>query len=191
MTRRRGCARDGEDTCSRRLEALRILRSGNRGIVADSAIGQLGNSDPAIRELTDWANFQRSAVVASDGNRHAVNSGMTPQELRDRADRFADRIIAFCRTLPPDALSQRIAAQLQDAGTSTAANYHAACRARSRAAFVAKLSIVVEEADESLYWLHRLQKAGLADEDGVESLRQEASELVAIFVASQRTATRR
>jgi four helix bundle protein len=113
---------------------LRILRSGDRGIVVDSAIQQSGECDR---------------------------------------------------------LSQRIASQLQDAGTSTAANYHAACRARSRAAFIAKLSIVVEEADESLYWLTRLQNTGLGSGDAAESLRQEASELVAIFVASQRTATRR
>jgi four helix bundle protein len=118
-------------------------------------------------------------------------SAMTPQELRDRTDRFADSIIAFCRGLPKDALSQRIAGQLQDAGTSTAANYHAACRARTRSAFVAKLSIVVEEADESLYWLRRLQNSSIADVEGVEPLLREASELVAIFVASQRTATRR
>jgi four helix bundle protein len=118
-------------------------------------------------------------------------SSMTPQELRDRVDRFADDIIAFCRALPQDPLCQRIARQLQDAGTSTAANYHAACRARSRAAFVAKLSIVVEEADESVYWLRRVEQAGLTPKGGTEALLREANELVAIFVASQRTATRR
>jgi four helix bundle protein len=75
---------------------------------------------------------------------------MTPQELRDRVDRFAVDIVVFCRQLPNDNLARRLAGQLQDAGTSVAANYRAACRARSRAEFVAKLSIAVEEADESV-----------------------------------------
>lgn len=114
---------------------------------------------------------------------------MTPQELRARADRFADKIIALCRGLPTDPLARNLATQLQDAGTSTAANYHAACRARSRAAFVAKLAIVVEEADESLFWLHRLENAGLASTETLKELVQEAGELLAIFIASQRTAT--
>jgi len=114
---------------------------------------------------------------------------MTPQELRARADRFSHRIITLCRGLPPDPLTRSLASQLQNAGTSTAANDHAACRARSRAAFIAKLAIVVEEADESLFWLHRLENAGLVPESEVKGLLQEASELLAIFIASQRTAT--
>jgi four helix bundle protein len=87
---------------------------------------------------------------------------MTPQEMRDRTDLFAVEIVTFCRELPNDGLSRRLAGQLQDAGTSVAANYRAACPARSRKEFVAKLSIAVEEADESVLWLHTLQKSGLA-----------------------------
>ena len=89
-----------------------------------------------------------------------------------------------------DPLARRIAAQLQDAGTSVAANYHAACRARSRAEFVAKLSIVVEEADESVLWLSTVQKTGLANGDDLAALQQEASELLSIFSASRKIATR-
>lgn len=73
---------------------------------------------------------------------------MTPQELRARTDRFSVDIINFCRNLPADPFTRRIALQLHDAGTSVASNYHSACRAQSRAQFVAKLSIALEKADE-------------------------------------------
>ena len=87
---------------------------------------------------------------------------MTPQELRDRTHRFSVDIINFCRgELPADTLKLRILTQLQDAGTSTASNYRAACRAQSRAAFVAKLSIALEEADECVGWLDNLAEAKL------------------------------
>ena len=121
----------------------------------------------------------------------AASHLMTPDELRERADRFAIRAIAFCRNLPTDVLSRRLAVQLQDAATSVAANYHAACRARSRAEFIAKLSIVVEEADESVLWLNTIQKSGLAAGDELAALQQEAAELLSIFSASRKTASAR
>jgi four helix bundle protein len=116
---------------------------------------------------------------------------MTPQELRDRTDRFSVDIIKFCRSLPADALTKRLLCQLQDAGTSVASNYHAACRAQSRAQFVAKLSIALEEADECVGWLHKLEATGLASGDPVAALQREASELVAILSASRKTAATR
>jgi four helix bundle protein len=116
---------------------------------------------------------------------------MTPQELRDRADQFAVDIVTFCRRLPNDPLSKRLAGQLQDSGTSVAANYRAACRARSRAEFVAKLSIAVEEADESVLWLNTLQKSGLASGEELVALQQEAAELLSILSASRKTASGR
>ena len=116
---------------------------------------------------------------------------MTPQELRDRTDRFSVAIIKFCRSLPADQLTRRLAIQLQDAGTSVASNYHAACRAQSRAQFIAKLSIVVEEADECVGWLHKLDAAGIVGGDVLSGLQQEAAELLAIFSSSRRTAQRR
>ena len=82
---------------------------------------------------------------------------MTPQEMRDRTDRFSVSIIQFCRSkIPCDVLLLRLLTQLKDAATSVASNYHAAGRAQSRAQFVAKLSIAVEEADECVGWLHKL-----------------------------------
>jgi four helix bundle protein len=85
----------------------------------------------------------------------------------------------------------RLLTQLQDAGTSLASNYHAACRAQSRAQFVAKLSIAVEEADECVGWLHKLEAARIGPIDQLTMLQQEASELVAILAASRKTASGR
>jgi four helix bundle protein len=117
---------------------------------------------------------------------------MTPQEMRDRTDRFSVALITFCRAqLPADPLKLRLLVQLQNSGTSLTSNYHAACRARSRAEFVAKLSIAVEEADECVGWLHKLSAAGLAPANAIESLQQEAGELLAILAASRKTASGR
>jgi four helix bundle protein len=122
----------------------------------------------------------------------AVNKCMTPQEMRDRTDRFSVSIIEFCRSkIPCDVLMLRLLTQLQDAATSVASNYHAACRAQSRAQFVAKLSIAVEEADECVGWLHKLSAARLASLSELAPLHQEASELTAILAASRKTASGR
>ena len=117
---------------------------------------------------------------------------MTPQEMRDRTDRFSVAVITFCRgKIPCDTLKLRRLAQLQDVATSLASNYHAACRAQSRAQFVAKLSIAVEEADECVGWLHKIDAARLASSAELAPLRQEASELTAILAASRKTASGR
>ena len=116
---------------------------------------------------------------------------MTSAELRARIDRFSDDIIALCRRTASDPLTLRLLLQLQDAATSAASNYRAACRAQSKAAFIAKLSIALEEADESVGWLQRLsnQRIGVADE--VERALREAAEISAILNASRQTATGR
>jgi len=117
---------------------------------------------------------------------------MTPQEMRDRTDRFSVSIIQFCRSkIPCDVLLLKILTQLQDAATSVASNYHAACRAQSRAQFIAKLSIAVEEADECVGWLHKLDATHLAPAAELAPLRQEAWEITAILSASRKTAQRR
>jgi len=84
---------------------------------------------------------------------------MTPKELKDRTKRFAVDVIHLCRELPPTVDGRRLGQQLLDAGTSVAANYRASCRARSRAEFIAKLGVVLEEADESLFWLELMTDA--------------------------------
>jgi four helix bundle protein len=83
-----------------------------------------------------------------------------------------------------------IGTQLLRAGTSVGANYRAACRARSRKEFIAKMGIVEEEADESQFWLELLLERGLLDAQRVSSLHQEAGQIVAMTVSSIRTARR-
>lgn len=116
---------------------------------------------------------------------------MNADQMRSRTDKFSVDIIRFCRSLPPDPFTRKIALQLHDAGTSVASNYHAACRAQSRAMFVSKLSIALEEADECVGWLHKLAVTNLASGPELEALRQEAGELVAILSASRKTAISR
>lgn len=112
---------------------------------------------------------------------------MTPDELRARTDKFSVDIINYCKSLPPDPFTRRIALQLHDAGTSVASNYHAACRAQTKAMFIAKLSIALEEADECVGWLHKLAVTKQSEGLVLSELRQEANELVAILSASRRT----
>jgi four helix bundle protein len=116
---------------------------------------------------------------------------MNADQLRARTDKFSIDIIGFCRSLPEDPFTRTIALQLHRAGTSVASNYHAACRAPSRAMFVSKLSIALEEADECVGWLHKIAVTKLASGPVLDDLRQEAGELVAILSASRRTASGR
>jgi four helix bundle protein len=86
----------------------------------------------------------------------------------------------------PDA--QILGKQLLRCGTSVAANYRAVCRARSKSEFIAKVGIVVEEADEAVLWLELLIESGIVPAEKADSLLSEAREFTAIFTASQRTA---
>ena len=108
--------------------------------------------------------------------------------LKDRTKRFALQIIRLCRALPRSQESSIITRQLLRSATSVGANYRAVCRARSTADFVSKLGIVLEEADETLFWIELLVESGAAHPDKIASARREANELVSIFVASLRTA---
>ena len=108
--------------------------------------------------------------------------------LKNRTKQFALRIIRAIRSLPPGAEGRIIGHQLLRSGMSVAANYRAVCRARSRAEFLAKLSIVIEETDESSFWLELLVDAGLISESKLKDLKSEANELIAIFNASRTTA---
>jgi four helix bundle protein len=102
--------------------------------------------------------------------------------------RFAVRVVRFCRTLPDTWEARRIGGQLLDAGTSVAMNYRSATRGRSRAEFIAKLGVVVEEADESVGWLELIGEVDLARGPEFIWLLGEANELLAIFCTSQKTA---
>jgi len=112
------------------------------------------------------------------------------EELKQRTKAFALRVIRLVEALPKTRTADVIGRQLLRAATSVGANYRAACRARSQAEFAAKIGVVEEEADECAYWLELTIEADLLPATRVQDLVDEANELVAIFVASARTAKR-
>jgi len=116
---------------------------------------------------------------------------MNEQELKQRTNKFALRVLDLADALPQTRSGNVIAGQIIRSGTSVAANYRALCRAKSRADFINKTSIVEEEADESCFWLQLLVDRGLLPARRVQPLLKEADELTAIFVASRKTAASR
>ncbi len=113
---------------------------------------------------------------------------MNPEEMKTRTKEFAIEIIKLCRILPKNQESRLIGNQLFRAGTSVAANYRAACRARSRADFISKMGIVEEEADESLFWLELIEDLKLCQDKLVSKLMKEGNEILSIVVSSINTA---
>ena len=113
---------------------------------------------------------------------------MQPSDLKQRTKRFALDVIGFTEALPKDETSRILGRQLLRSGTSVAANYRSAKRAKSNADFISKMGIVEEEADESGYWIELLTEAGKVASSKSAALLQESSELVAIAVASINTA---
>jgi four helix bundle protein len=113
------------------------------------------------------------------------------EKLQGRTKVFAYDVLRLIRRLPRTAEASMIGRQLMRSATSVAANYRAACRSRSRAEFTAKVGIVLEEADESMFWLEAIEELGISREPQLSSLIGESHELVSIFFASQRTARRR
>jgi four helix bundle protein len=119
------------------------------------------------------------------------NTGITTvdeAELKKRTKVFGLRVMKLIGALPNDSVGRAIGSQLIRSGTSVGANYRAACRARSKAEFVAKLGIVIEEADESGYWMELIIEGELLPAAKVESLMDEANQLTAIMVASRKSA---
>jgi len=108
---------------------------------------------------------------------------VTADELRLRTKRFALRITRLVAPLPKSIEGRAIATQLVRSGTSVAANYRAACRARSGREFVAKMGVILEEADETQLWLELIIESKQLSVTRIQPLLTEASELVAIFVA--------
>lgn len=113
---------------------------------------------------------------------------MNQNEMRKRTKMFALQIIHFTDSLPRKRTTDVIGRQLLRSGTSVGANYRAACRARSKPDFIAKIGIVLEEADESLYWIELLQESGITKSESTIALAKEANELVSIITASIKTA---
>ena len=110
------------------------------------------------------------------------------EQLKERSLRFALRTMKFCRTLPDTWEGRFVADQLFRASSRASANYHATCRARSRRDFIHKIGTVVEESDESVFWLTLVGRSGMNETTEQKDLLHEGRELLAIFMQSARTA---
>lgn len=112
-------------------------------------------------------------------------------DLNERLKEFAVQVIKFCSELPKTNVARVIGNQLLRSGTSPGANYREASRARSNSEFVAKIGIVIQELDETLYWLELLNNAGISSWDRVQPLHSEADELLSIFTSIAKKIKRR
>ena len=114
---------------------------------------------------------------------------MNREELTERTKKFAHRCVKLAMALPETPLGKHFRGQVIRCSTSVAANYRAACLSQSKPSFTAKLSIVLEEADETAFWLEFIIDENLLRENVVKPLLQEAEELTAIFASSRKTAS--
>lgn len=110
------------------------------------------------------------------------------QQLRDRTQKFAFRVLHLFKKLPKSTEAEVLGKQLLRCGTSVGANYRAVGRCRTKAEFTNKLRIVLEEADESVFWLECIREQKWFRDELTDPIVKEANELVAIFSASLRTA---
>jgi len=113
---------------------------------------------------------------------------MTKEELKKRTKQFALEIIKLVKELPSTKAGHTVGNQIIRSDTSVASNYRSACRARSNAEFISRISIVEEECDETLFWLELIKDAKLLNNERLNILLKEADELTAIFTASGKTA---
>ncbi|NPA44048.1 MAG: four helix bundle protein [Chlorobi bacterium] len=116
---------------------------------------------------------------------------MTTKELLKRTKDFAHRCVKLSVALPKTKLGYHIQGQLIRCSTSVAANYRATVISQSKKSFIAKISIVVEEIDESAFWLEFIIDENLMKKDRVSDLLKEAEELTSIFIASRKTASKK
>ncbi|MBZ0273561.1 four helix bundle protein [bacterium] len=116
---------------------------------------------------------------------------MKHDNLRERTSAMALRIVRLAESLPKSRSADVMARQLLRSGTSVAANYRAACRAKSKNDFIFKLGIVEEECDESLFWMELLIKSGFVKDERIADLVNETSEILKIVVTSRKTAKSR
>jgi four helix bundle protein len=114
---------------------------------------------------------------------------MKSDELTKRTKDFAHRCVKLAMALPETALGRHLRGQVIRCSTSVAANYRATCLSQSRASFIAKISIVLEEADEAAFWLEFIIDEKLVKKNLVKPLLKEAGELTAIFASSRKTAS--
>jgi len=114
---------------------------------------------------------------------------MDKADLKIRTKEFTLRVIKLVNALPQNQLGWVVGKQLLRSSTSVASNYRAVCRSRSRADFNSKIAIVIEEADESSFWIELIIESGLMGKELVESLLDESNQITAIMVVSRKTST--
>jgi four helix bundle protein len=103
---------------------------------------------------------------------------MNQEQMRNRTKEFAKQIINLCRQLPENREGQLIGNQIFRSGTSVGSNYRAVCRARSKADFIAKIGLVLEETDETLYWLELMDETKIMKNGAIKEIKREANELI-------------
>ena len=113
---------------------------------------------------------------------------MTTNDLKERTIQFAVRVLKLADALPNTASGRTVANQVARSGCSVAANYRAALRGKSRADFINKITIVLEEADETELWIEITERARMLPPKRLSALRAEAEELTKIFNATRTTA---
>jgi four helix bundle protein len=116
---------------------------------------------------------------------------MDQSELKKRTKQFGLRVMKMVAALPQDSVGRAIGNQLIRSGTAVGANYRAAFRGRSRAEFIAKLGVVIEEAYESGYWMELIIEGELLLSNRVESLLDGANQITAIMVATRKSTQER
>jgi four helix bundle protein len=125
------------------------------------------------------------------GDEEREEGEVNSEELKERSKSFAHRCVNLAAALPKSDVGRVVSGQLIRSATSVASNYRAACLARSKPAFVAKISIVLEEADESAFWIEFAMEESLVASPLAEALQGEAVELTRIFAASRKTSSSR
>jgi four helix bundle protein len=116
---------------------------------------------------------------------------MNEEQMKKRTKGFAKAIVKLCRKLPKNREGNLIGNQIFRSGTSVAANYRSACRAKSKPDFIAKLSIVEEEADETSFWLELIKDMDIVETQDLNPILKECNEIVAIVVSSIKSSRKR
>jgi four helix bundle protein len=112
---------------------------------------------------------------------------MDSNELKNRTKKYSIAILDLVEMLPNTISGRAVSNQIVRSGTSVGANYRAVCRARSDREFIAKMSIVIEESDETLFWLQIILQKEWVNKSQVDGIWKEGNELTAIFVSSMKT----
>ena len=144
-----------------------------------------------INHKSEMRNRKGFMLMGIYDSRFSISKNMDKEQMKKRTKEFALQIILVANKLPKGTLSFTIKKQLIRSGTSVAANYRAVCRARSDADFINKLGVVIEEADETAFWLELIVESKLLSRELVDPALREADEITAMMVTSRNTASDR